>query len=209
MGSKERREREKTETRQLILETARQLFAEKGFEAVTMRMIADKIEYSPTAIYVHFADKDSLMRELCAGDFRSMSAAVVRAQKVEDPRDRLKKLGRAYLDFALDHPNSYMLLFMHQHERKALEKDEFDDPERSAYAMLKANVEYAIEKGAFHPDHHDPDTTAQLMWAGLHGLISLNLAMQQDGKVPWKPLKKMADLMMDVLLEGFRSGVKH
>ncbi|MFT3837068.1 MAG: TetR/AcrR family transcriptional regulator [Myxococcaceae bacterium] len=209
MGSKERREREKTETRQLILETARQLFAEKGFEAVTMRMIADKIEYSPTAIYVHFADKDSLMRELCAGDFRSMSAAVVRAQKVEDPRDRLKKLGRAYLDFALDHPNSYMLLFMHRHERKALDKDEFDDPERSAYAMLKQAVQHAIDKGALHADHQDADQTAQLMWAGIHGLISLQFAMQNDGKVPWKPLKKMVDLMMDVLLEGFRSGSKH
>jgi len=123
MGSKERRERVKTETRQLILEAARQLFAKHGFEMVTMRMIADKIEYSPTAIYVHFADKDSLLRELCAGDFRSMSAAVVRAHKVEDPKERLRKLGRAYLDFALDHPNSYMLLFMHRHERKALEQD--------------------------------------------------------------------------------------
>src|SRR5438270_10585542 len=109
MGSKERRERVKIETRQLILEVARQLFAENGFEAVTMRMIADQIEYSPTAIYVHFADKDSLMRELCAGDFRSMSAAVVRAHKLEDPKERLRKLGRAYLEFALEHPHSYML----------------------------------------------------------------------------------------------------
>ena len=203
MGSKERREREKTETRQLILETARELFTKLGFEAVTMRMIADKIEYSPTAIYVHFADKDSLMRELCALDFRSLSAAAVRAQKVDDPRDRLRKIGRAYLEFAVDHPNSYMLLFMRRHERKALEKEEFDDPERSAYAMLKVNVQYAIDRGAFHADHHDADEAAQLMWSGLHGLISLHLAMQNDGKVPWKPLRKMAEQMMDLLLAGF------
>jgi AcrR family transcriptional regulator len=97
MGSKERRDREKSQTRKLILEAARALFTELGFEAVTMRMIAEKIEYSPTAIYVHFADKESLMRELSALDFRSLSAAVLRAQKVEDPIERIHKLGHAYL----------------------------------------------------------------------------------------------------------------
>jgi len=74
--------------------------------------------------------------------------------------------------------------------------------------MLKANVEYAIEKGALHPSHQDADETAQLMRAGIHGLISLHLAMKNDGKVPWKPLKKMVDQMIDVLLAGFSAGVK-
>ncbi len=83
MGTKERREREREELRTRILDAARELFAEEGYEAVTMRRIADRIEYSPTAIYFHFRDKEALMRELCDHDFRAL------AQRVpEDRQDR-------------------------------------------------------------------------------------------------------------------------
>jgi AcrR family transcriptional regulator len=72
MGTLQRRERERNEVRSLIMDTARRLFAAEGYHAVSMRRIADAIEYSPTAIYVHFKDKDSLIRELCAEDFGSL-----------------------------------------------------------------------------------------------------------------------------------------
>ncbi len=73
MGTVERREREKQELRTRILDAARELFAELGYEAVTMRKIAERIEYSPTAIYFHFKDKDALMRELCEMDFSTLA----------------------------------------------------------------------------------------------------------------------------------------
>ena len=80
MGVKERREREKLETRDLILEAARELFANEGYEGVSMRKLAEKIEYSPTAIYVHFADKEELFRAgedyVCAADGRAMEAEI-------------------------------------------------------------------------------------------------------------------------------------
>lgn len=205
MGSKERRDREKSQTRQLILEAARGLFTELGFEAVTMRMIAEKIEYSPTAIYVHFADKHTLMRELSALDFRSLSAAVVRAQKVEEPFERIHRLGHAYLAFALEHPSSYQLLFMTKREAgvtKDIEPGEFDDPERSAYAMLREAVRYAISKKAFAPQHDDADLVAQLLWSSLHGLISLQACMPKGSFVPWRPIKKSVDVMMHAMLAG-------
>ena len=165
MGSKERREREKLETRQLILEAARSLFTEKGYQAVTMRMIAQKVEYSPTAIYVHFADKTALMRELCELDFRSLAAAIVKAQKIEDPLERIRRCGRAYLEFAIEHPNSYRLLFMTPHQHDKIDRDEFLDPERSAYAMVQANVKYAFDKKAFRPELGDVDQVAQMFAA--------------------------------------------
>ena len=65
----ERRERERTELRELILEAARDLFVELGYEGVSMRKVAQRINYSPTAIYLHFADKEALFHELCARDF--------------------------------------------------------------------------------------------------------------------------------------------
>ena len=76
MGTAERRERERQELRVRILDAARELFAEQGYDAVTMREIADRIEYSPTAIYFHFKDKEALLRELCDTDFATLARRV-------------------------------------------------------------------------------------------------------------------------------------
>jgi AcrR family transcriptional regulator len=67
MSARQRREREKVETRRKILDAARELFALDGYDAVTMRAIADRIEYTPTAIYFHFRDKGELIERLCSG----------------------------------------------------------------------------------------------------------------------------------------------
>ena len=99
MGINERREREREEVRGKILDAARDLFARDGYEAVTMRKIAEAIEYSPTAIYLHFKDKESLVRELCMGDFDSLARAFQRIAREPDPLERLRKVGLAYADF--------------------------------------------------------------------------------------------------------------
>src|SRR3954464_6702698 len=112
MGTVERREREKQELRTKILDAARELFVAEGYEAVTMRAIADKIEYSATAIYKHFADKDALVGELCRHDFRGFAAHFAKAASVRDPIERLRAAGRAYFDFAKKYPQHYRFMFM-------------------------------------------------------------------------------------------------
>src|SRR5437868_14211834 len=89
MGVKERREREKLETRDLILEAARELFASEGYEGLSMRKLAEKIEYSPTAIYVDFADQEELFRALCHHDFAHLAQS---SQSVPLPGDRIGRL---------------------------------------------------------------------------------------------------------------------
>ena len=76
MGVKERREREKSETRDKILDAARELFIAEGYEGVSMRQVADKIEYTPTTIYVHFADKEELFHEICHEDFARLAQVI-------------------------------------------------------------------------------------------------------------------------------------
>src|SRR4051812_39704213 len=115
MGSSQRREREKQEMRALILDAARDLFAEQGIESVTMRKIAERIEYSPTAIYFHFADKEALVREMCAEDFLTFGAQFAKSAAIEDPIERLRAAGRAYVQFGLTHPNHYRVMFMTPH----------------------------------------------------------------------------------------------
>src|SRR4051794_31634463 len=99
MGSQERREREREATRAKIMAAARDLFAREGYEAVSMRRIAEVIEYSPTAIYVHFKDKDALFRELCAHDFGRLAEVFAQLSRVADPVERVRQIGLAYVRF--------------------------------------------------------------------------------------------------------------
>src|SRR5262245_31765445 len=103
MGTLERRERGKAELRQKILDAARALFVTRGAEAVSMRKIAPSIEYSPTAIYDYFPDKESLMRALCAHDFTSLLVEGMHLLKERDPVKRLLDTGKVYIEFALRH----------------------------------------------------------------------------------------------------------
>src|SRR6218665_2559783 len=83
-GSLARRERQKAETRQAILDAARELFVADGVEATTMRAIAARIGYTPTAIYHHFRDKDALIMELCMADFTALGTALYSIGRIED-----------------------------------------------------------------------------------------------------------------------------
>src|SRR6516162_10889190 len=111
-GPSERREREKKELRSKILDAARELFAQQGYDAVTMRKIAERIEYSPTAIYLYFKDKDALIADLCRNDFVAFAERFLEFTAVSDPVERLRRIGRAYLSFAADYPQHYKLMFM-------------------------------------------------------------------------------------------------
>ena len=93
MGTKERREREKEEIRSKILDAARELFVQEGYDAVSMRKIAEKIEYSPTAIYLHFKDKRSVLIALCDEDFLRLARELQKIGRVEDPIERMRQSG--------------------------------------------------------------------------------------------------------------------
>src|ERR1700739_2308856 len=115
MGVKERREREKSETRGKILDAARELFVSEGYEGVSMRKVAEKIEYSPTAIYVHFADKNELFHELCRQDFARLMEVMKSAEMSSDPVEQLRQIGRNYVAFGVNFPNHYIFMFMTPH----------------------------------------------------------------------------------------------
>src|SRR5258708_13353009 len=113
MGLQERREREKKELRQEILDAARDLFVREGFENVSMRKIAEKIEYSPTTIYLYFQDKADLLDCICEETFaRLIKKQSVLDQTIADPLDRLRKNLRGYIEFGFKPPNHYKVAVM-------------------------------------------------------------------------------------------------
>jgi AcrR family transcriptional regulator len=201
MGSAERRERERQALRGKILDAARELILAEGIEAVTLRRIAERIEYSPTAIYLHFKDKDDLVRELCQGDFLRLADQFAELAAIEDPIERLRETGRAYSHFALKHPAHYRLMFMTPilHEPRTELKG---NPEFDAYAFVLALCREAIEKKLLRQDLKDAELVAQVVWAGVHGVVSLEIARGQDPWVKWRPARKRVDLMIDALMLG-------
>jgi len=205
LGPTERRQREREEIRGRILDAARELFVAEGYEAVTMRRIAERIEHSPTAIYFHFKDKEALMGELCAVDFYTLAVQLTKIARVEDPLERLRRIGHAYADFAAEFPNHYRLMFMTPHPQGTIPDEAMqrrDNPEEDAYAFLKSTVEQAIAEKRLRPEYSDVELVAQTMWAGVHGVVSLSIAKECDPWVEWSPIKKRVTTMIDILVDG-------
>jgi len=205
MGSVARREREKLATRELILDAARELFAREGYEAVTMRAIAEQIEYSPTAIYLHFADKDTLIHELCVADFLELATAFQPIALVPDPIERIKRIGRAYVEFALSHPDHYRLMFMtpvRPMDEAKLADGRKGDPAQDAYAFLRMAVVEGLAQGRFRQHLMDVDLICQTLWAGVHGVAALQIAMADDTWVAWRPAADRTALMLETLFSG-------
>lgn len=205
MGTTERREREKVQVRTRILDAARKLFAELGYEAVTMRKIADRIEYSPTAIYFHFKDKEALMRELVEKDFSTLAQQFQMIAREKDPIVRLRKVGHAYVAFGLEYPNHYRLMFMTPHPPIAKTEQEEarrGNPEEDAYAFLKATISDGLSQKRFRPELTDADLIAQTVWSGTHGIVSLHIAKCNDDWIDWRPVKKTATLIIDGMIRG-------
>ena len=199
MGVQERRAREKKELRQEILDAARDLFVREGFENVSMRKIAEKIEYSPTTIYLYFRDKNDLLDSICEETF----ARLVRKQTslegtVTDPVERLERGIRGYIEFGLKHPNHYRVAFMMQ---QAVFDPEMVPRSREmgqkAFANLRSMLAECAEKGLV--EVADIEATAQTMWMMAHGLTSLLIAKPN---YPWAERNHLIDTLMANMMRG-------
>ncbi|HBN85523.1 MAG TPA: TetR/AcrR family transcriptional regulator, partial [Clostridiales bacterium] len=109
MALQERREREKEEMKEKILSAASAIVREEGYENLSIRKIANKIEYSPTIIYHYFVDKDEIIYYLMQRGYRKIVQAITCANSTSDtPEGHLKDMTRNYIDVALKMPDEYM-----------------------------------------------------------------------------------------------------
>jgi AcrR family transcriptional regulator len=203
LGPKERREREREEIRTRILDAARELFVSEGVESVTMRRIADRIEYSPTAIYFHFRDKESLLAELCDYDFRNFAHGFTVIAQIPDPVERLRAAGRSYVQFGLTNPSHYRLMFMTPKAASDKgDKSGMGNPEEDAYAFLKGIVNDLQAQGRLRDDLTDVDLVAQTLWATIHGVVSLEIAKCNDAWVEFRPVEERTAQVLDLIEKG-------
>ncbi len=201
MAVKERRAREKEILRADILDAARELFVKEGYENVSMRRIAEKIEYSPTTIYLYFRDKAELLQSICEETFAALTRQFEEISKaVSDPVERLRMIGRTYIDFGRKHPNQYRLTFMmgpfQQHLGEVFQYE--GSLGQKCFEALRATVEECVKQRKFR--NVDVDTASQSMWAAVHGVTSLLIAHPW---FPWVDKDKLIDQVLE-MAESFR-----
>ncbi|MCX8156758.1 MAG: TetR/AcrR family transcriptional regulator [Verrucomicrobiae bacterium] len=202
--SSPQREQRKAALREQILAAARALFVSRGYEAVTMRQIAERIGYTATALYYHFPDKAALLHELCRRDFLALQSFFQRLAQVRDPVERLRQAGQAYVRFGLEHPQHYQFMFIIPYPEPAPHEVGITqgDPSQDSYAFLRQAVEEAIRAGRFLPAYRDAEQVAQMLWAAMHGLVALHLNCSRSRWLAWRPTKQTAALMAETMLRG-------
>jgi AcrR family transcriptional regulator len=173
MGVKERKARQKVEMKSLILEAAHDLFLNKGFEQVSIRSIADEIEYSPATIYLYFKDKNDIFLALHDRSFKAFNTYAADIFKIKDPFKRLTALGERYIDFALKHPQYYEMMFIIKAPMECdINKEEWPEGQKALDAVEFLMAECKKE-GYFKG--HDVKVLAFVAWSHMHGICSLVL----------------------------------
>jgi len=179
MSAKERREREALQVRQAILNAAYEIAAQEGWRAVTIRKVADKVEYSPAALYEYFNSKEAILLELMREGFRLLAQEMRAVPEGDNPVERLVAVATCYWDFAFRHPELYQVM----HGLGGVSFGTADTPQeaKDGFIVLREAVR-AVFPGdsASGRDLFDEVDT---FWATLHGLVSLTMSGRiKDGK---------------------------
>jgi AcrR family transcriptional regulator len=177
MAISQRREREKAAFRELVLDAARKIILKEGFQGLTMRKIAEAIEYAPGTIYLYFKNRDEVAAELTQRGFEEFLRALGPAADIPDPAKRLERLGTLYVKFAYDDPETYRLIFMENYTADVFEQKGQDDPGQQAlqllvdiFDQLRAQKRLAVDAPSA--------ALADVAWTAMHGIASLKLNCQ-------------------------------
>ncbi|NES16506.1 MULTISPECIES: TetR/AcrR family transcriptional regulator [Micromonospora] len=189
MSVQERKERERAHRERLILATARELAEQQGWDAVTTRRLAERIEYSQPVLYSHFRGKREIIGAVALEGAAEMAAAVRTAASAADgPRARVTALARAYLDYAARNPAVYDAMFQLD-GGLAFAKADTPEPLKDAFAALLESL------GEVAGDGVHPALFTEVFWAALHGLATLT----RVGRLPPEDTEARVELLVDRL----------
>jgi AcrR family transcriptional regulator len=200
MAVQERRVRQKTLLRQEILDAARDILVREGYDGLSMRKVAERIAYSPTAIYLHFKDRDDLVfcvcEQLMAGLVKELQHV---ADRHADPLVALRKGLRRYVEFGLKHPQHYQATFGIPHGKDA----RYQAPGTmgmQAFGFLPRMVTECVKRKKLAKV--DPHKASCALWAGIHGLTSLLIVMPN---FQWGDRDEVIDQLITMLVDGLRA----
>jgi AcrR family transcriptional regulator len=185
--------------RERILDAALKLFASESFENITMRRLAEAVEYTPGALYSYFKDKGEILYALHQRGFQKLYAATSKVEHIADPVERLWKIGELYVQFAVDNPEYYDLMFIASRTGKEI-ADKQEWPEGlQAYDLLRRTVTEAIAARRLHGT--DVEAVAFAYWAAVHGMVSL-LIRQRCSMIPPEDVPRVMKNAFEFLMRA-------
>jgi AcrR family transcriptional regulator len=196
----EKRHKKKEEFRRAILEAAREIFFCDGYGNFSMRKLARRIGYSPTTIYLYFKDKDDLLFCLCEEFYSELYLTI---QRIEEEGagllETLRKVLLAYVSFGLANPEHYRVAFFTNPTiyGSPFEFMENDTMSRRTYLHYRNLVERCCDAGVLRS--FEADTLAQVLWTGVHGIITAALHTRD---FPLADPSVLAEVMVTALLNG-------
>ncbi|MCQ4211679.1 TetR/AcrR family transcriptional regulator [Streptomyces longispororuber] len=189
MSVQERKQRERADRERLIVATARELAEQQGWDAVTTRRLAERIEYSQPVLYSHFRGKREIIGAVALQGATELATAVRTATTTAtNPRARVTALARTYLDFAATHPAVYDAIFQLD-GGLPYAQDNTPEPLKDAFAALQETLTTV----AGHNTH--PGLFTEVFWAALHGIATLT----REGRLPPEDTQQRLDLIVDRL----------
>nr|WTB32087.1 TetR/AcrR family transcriptional regulator [Streptomyces sp. NBC_00830] len=189
MSVQERKQRERAERERLIVATARELAEQQGWDAVTTRRLAERIEYSQPVLYSHFRGKREIIGAVALEGATEMAAALRAAtSSANSPRERVTALARAYLDFAARNPAVYDAIFQLD-GGLAFANEDTPQPLKDAFAALLESLGEVAGNGVH------PELFTEVFWAALHGLATLTRAR----RLPPEDTERRVELLVDRL----------
>ncbi len=194
----------KGEGRQLrdeILATTERMLLDTGSaQAVSVRAVAEAVGVTSPSIYRHFADKATLIFEVCARHFAALEDHISQAcAGIDDPVDALAALGKAYIEFGLANPEPYRIMFM---TRPDVAPEQYQGPalaESAAFDHLMRCVQDCIDAGRIRAEYTDAYRLSIGLWARVHGLTSLRVSKPN---MPWPDDPEFLDDYADTCLRG-------
>jgi AcrR family transcriptional regulator len=203
MGVKERQEREREEVRRKILDAARELFVAEGYRNVSIRKVAEKVEYSPAALYSYFPSKDDLFFALAEEGFRKLFE-YTNAEPLTGSLEGIRDGFLRYYRFSRQHPEYFDLMFVDRTVPQiGREWERFAYVSRSI-AEVCATLQRAVEAGVF-PKGTDPEVAFHILWASVHGPATAALC---NRLAPDEDPDALARDTLNAALAGLQSGIQ-
>jgi AcrR family transcriptional regulator len=185
-----------------ILDAAKRLFIEEGFAQATMRRIAGAVGVSPTALYLHFSDKEAILRAIGEDFFEELLVALHETQNSDrPPLARLRAGMRCYVDFSLERADEYRLTFQTRNARALPEcNDDKPDTADLSFAVLEHAVQQLLEAGIFRPGN--AVLIAESIWCALHGTTAVLMDLYDRAKTG---RDELIEAMIGMIIRGLAS----
>ncbi len=199
MSIVERKQRQKESLRQKILDAAREILLANGYAHLSMRRIAEQIEYSPTTIYHYFINKEDILHHLCVEALERQFVSISAAGSSEQSTFlRLRTSIRAYVDFGLSEPDRYKIIYMADISQYVSMTSILE--EGSAANKLCKLMRNLVKDVLFESESTlDPETVFQTIWAHIHGIVALLIGRPD---FPWVERERLIETGLDLSLAG-------